>query len=1052
MFCPAGSTLREDTAMIDISEGSKIAEFYKGQTLFITGASGFMGKVLLEKILYACPGIVRIYILVRPKRGKSPKTRLEEMAKLPLFHRVHKERPHAFEKVVLVNGDVTMDDLGLSSEDRTLLEKEVTVVFHGAATLRLEAILKDAVEMNLNGTWRILQLCKKMSRLKVLVHLSTAFCHCDYEELEESMYPCSVNPHDVMRCCQWMDPAMLESITPSIEGLDQSICSRSVCVAGLRLLKHNVPDDVRMCYKTLNSLSGLISPHPNTYTFSKRLAEILVANEHPNLPVVIARPSIVTPAWREPLPGWVDNLNGPVGLMVAAGKGVVRSMHIKGEYHSEVIPVDFAINGLLMLATKVGSSSDRNLCKYHMCYLPVLPHVDLLPETFVSTTCAIFLYFLMLIFFQKPLNLCKYHMCYLPVLPHVDLLPETFVSTTCAIFLYFLMLIFFQKPLNLCKYHMCYLPVLPHVDLLPETFVSTTCAIFLYFLMLIFFQKPLNLCKYHMCYLPVLPHVDLLPETFVSTTCAIFLYFLMLIFFQKPLNLCKYHMCYLPVLPHVDLLPETFVSTTCAIFLYFLMLIFFQKPLNLCKYHMCYLPVLPHVDLLPETFVSTTCAIFLYFLMLIFFQKPLNLCKYHMCYLPVLPHVDLLPETFVSTTCAIFLYFLMLIFFQKPLNLCKYHMCYLPVLPPLLHELSVLSMVHIHKRIQNGMLLLQYFTTRRWVFHSSKFLALGEDGNQVDKDLFSIDFSQMVEEQYLKDCLLGGRQYCMKEPLSSLPRCRRILKVLYVVDKLWSIFFYGLLLWLVYSYSETARYVLDTATEYIRTAPVIRTLAKSNKSDLTICPKMEACGEKKPLGACLIEPCILDPCVPEPCVIIIGAGLAGLSAAHRLTKCGIRNFTVLEATESGRGSKLDGSGQSISCRDYVSLVLMFSSPARSPRRRDGETGLVLVDIKGVQSPVTRVLCDLLYQRLVLVDIKGVQSPVTCVLCGLLYQRIYHLTWHHVTTRWRCLSAWSTLDTRAVTRRGTTALRHHLLELSLYAWTTLDTGYNTRRGTTAPRHH
>nr|CAD7427540.1 unnamed protein product [Timema monikensis] len=314
--------------MVDISEGSKIAEFYKGQTLFITGASGFMGKVLLEKILYACPGIVKIYILVRPKRGKSPQTRLEEMSKLPLFHRVRKERPHAFEKVVLVNGDVTMENLGLSSKDRTLLENEVTVVFHSAATLRLEAILKDAVEMNLNGTWRMLQLCKKMSRLKVLVHLSTAFCHCDYEELEERMYPCSVDPHDVMRCCQWMDPALLESITPS-----------------------------------------LISPHPNTYTFSKRLAEILVANEHPNLPVCgmcsdstnVSAVCAVTPAWREPLPGWVDNLNGPIGLMVAAGKGVVRSVHLKGEYHSEVIPVDFAINGLLMLAAKVGSSSDREV-------------------------------------------------------------------------------------------------------------------------------------------------------------------------------------------------------------------------------------------------------------------------------------------------------------------------------------------------------------------------------------------------------------------------------------------------------------------------------------------------------------------------------------------------------------------------------------------------------------------------------------------------------------------------------------------------------------------
>nr|CAD7207144.1 unnamed protein product [Timema douglasi] len=125
------------------------------------------------------------------------------------------------------------------------------------------------------------------------------------------------------------------------------------------------------------------------------------------------------------------------------------------------------------------------------------------------------------------------------------------------------------------------------------------------------------------------------------------------------------------------------------------------------------------------------------------------------------PDGNIRASKFMHNMCVIFLHFLpaylidflMLIFFQKPF------------------------MVHIHKRIQNGLLLLQYFTTRRWVFHSSKFLALGEDGNQVDKDLFSIDFSQVIEEQYLKDCLLGGRQYCMKEPLSSLPRCRRILKV-----------------------------------------------------------------------------------------------------------------------------------------------------------------------------------------------------------------------------------------------------------------------------------
>lgn len=36
----------------------------------------------------------------------------------------------------------------------------------------------------------------------------------------------------------------------------------------------------------------LLDIHPNTYTYSKRLAECLVRNEYPKMPMVIARPSI----------------------------------------------------------------------------------------------------------------------------------------------------------------------------------------------------------------------------------------------------------------------------------------------------------------------------------------------------------------------------------------------------------------------------------------------------------------------------------------------------------------------------------------------------------------------------------------------------------------------------------------------------------------------------------------------------------------------------------------------------------------------------------------
>lgn len=42
---------------------------------------------------------------------------------------------------------------------------------------------------------------------------------------------------------------------------------------------------------------------------------------------------------------------------------------------------------------------------------------------------------------------------------------------------------------------------------------------------------------------------------------------------------------------------------------------------------------------------------------------------------------------------------------------------------------------------------------------------------------------------------------------------------------------------------------------------------------------------------------MVDPCKPEPTVVIVGAGIAGLSAAHRLQQCGIGNFTILEATD-----------------------------------------------------------------------------------------------------------------------------------------------------------
>lgn len=98
----------------------------------------------------------------------------------------------------------------------------------------------------------------------------------------------------------------------------------------------------------LHPFHRILGQIPNTYAFTKSLAEALVVEQMSEMPAIIIRPSIIIPIRYEPIPGWTDNINGPTGLLIGAGKGVLRSMYCNPDTYGDYLPVDYAVNGIMV--------------------------------------------------------------------------------------------------------------------------------------------------------------------------------------------------------------------------------------------------------------------------------------------------------------------------------------------------------------------------------------------------------------------------------------------------------------------------------------------------------------------------------------------------------------------------------------------------------------------------------------------------------------------------------------------------------------------------------
>ena len=345
-----------ESAVLPGSESTVLREL-RGKRVLVTGTTGFLGKVVLEKLMRAVPEIAGLSLIIRGKRQHATARErfLNEVAGASVFDHLKVEHPDYFDrfldqKIECITGEITEPLLGLTRAGFDELAARTDAVINVAASVDFREELDKALSINALSLRNITELVREAGDVP-LIQVSTCYVNGFN----------SGHRHEELVSPAGGFVARDEDGTYRVEDLILTLQDRIADVRSRFSGEALRQELVNLGIREANRLGW-----NDTYTLTKWIGEQLLARNLRGGSVTILRPSIIESTLEEPVAGWVEGVKVADAIIMAYARGKVAFFPGRRQGVIDIIPADLVANSIIMSLAEQSCSPGR-LRIYQCC-------------------------------------------------------------------------------------------------------------------------------------------------------------------------------------------------------------------------------------------------------------------------------------------------------------------------------------------------------------------------------------------------------------------------------------------------------------------------------------------------------------------------------------------------------------------------------------------------------------------------------------------------------------------------------------------------------------